>query len=182
MARANWRKASHQFAKAIINSKEELTKTGRGVMIRACQDWLNKKDSEWPRGSGDYYHPWYSGALHDSVVTRISENGHTIAIRYMPSLSNETQTATAKETGTRAYRRIIGAVAGLEIARQAEMAPLSGTVGQMFIGVPYAEFVDEKASHEGYIEELENDFVDYIQEQFDKNNTMFRNLLVRPKI
>lgn len=181
MARASWRNASHQFAEALLDCSEELTKTGRGVMRKACEDWLEKTDADWPRGHGDYWHPWYSGALHDSLVARISEDGQTLFLRYMPSRSDEIQTATAEETGTRSFNRIVGAAAGLAIARTAEMTPYSGTVAEMLIGVPYAEFVNEMASHEGYIEELETDFVDYIQEQFDKNNTLFKNLLVRPR-
>lgn len=184
MARSSvsaWKKAQHEFSEAIISCSEELTKTGRGVMRNACQSWLEKVDAEWPRGNGDYLHPWDTGALHDSIATRVSEDGHTIAISYMPSRSDEIQSATAMETGTRAYSRIVGSVFGAQMVRTAEMLPLSGTVGQMFIGAPYAEFVDNMASHDGYIEELENDFIDYIQEQFDKNNSMFRNLLVRPK-
>ena len=188
-----WNKTYAAFSEALLDCGEQLTKQGETMMVRACEKWLKKVDSEWPttvvrRGKsqmgGDREHPWDTGTLHDSISCRISDNNRTIGIRYMTKRaeSGAYQTATEDETGTRDYDHIVGTTFGRLMAGRASRVNVPGTQGQMFIGVPYAQAVNETWQHEGFINDLQVDFISTIEDEFGpKGNTFFRNLIVRPR-
>ena len=58
--------------------------------------------------------------------------------------------------------------------RSARMG-LPGLLAQLFIGVPYAEKVNEMDSHAGYVEVMQEDFVRYITGRLE----FMRNLVIR---
>lgn len=177
---AKWNKFTSTFSEALIDCGEQLTKQGETVMIRGCEEWLKKTDDEWPTDWGDHDHPWYTGTLHDSLSVRVADGNRIIATRYMPAKATGPQTATAEEAG-RDYDRIIGQQFGILMAGRASRVAQKGTNAQMFIGVPYAQWVNEQPRHEGFINELNVQFISFLEDYFSINNGAFRNLLVRPR-
>lgn len=190
---AKWNKFTSAFSDALIDCGEQLTKQGETVMIRGCEEWLKKTNAEWPHSTsvvtrnlrtqnfgGDHDHPWYTGQLHDSVAVRVADGNRIIATRYMPASATSPQTATAEEAG-RDYDRIIGQQFGILMAGRASRVAQKGTNAQMFIGVPYAQWVNEQPRHEGFINELNVQFISFLEDYFSINNGAFRNLLVRPR-
>ena len=190
---AKWNKFASAFSEALIDCGEQLTKQGETIMIRGCEEWLKKTNAEWPHSTsvvtrnlrtqnfgGDHDHPWYTGQLHDSVAVRVADGNRIIATRYMPASATSPQTATAEEAG-RDYDRIIGQQFGILMAGRASRVAQKGTNAQMFIGVPYAQWVNEQPRHEGFINELNVQFISFLEDYFSINNGAFRNLLVRPR-
>lgn len=195
---AKWNKFTSAFSEALIDCGEQLTKQGESIMTRGCEEWLDKTDNEWPHGTtvtrigwgpnnvnkrsfgGDHDHPWYTGTLHDSVFVRVADGNRIIATRFMPSKATGPQSATAEEAG-RDYERIVGQQFGALMAGRASRVKQTGTNAQMFIGVPYAEWVNEMPSHEGFIRELNVQFISYLEDYFELNNGRFRKLIVRPR-
>lgn len=188
---AAWNKFYSAFSEALIDCGKQLTKQGETIMIRGCEEWLKKTDNEWPKDNmqrykkrqfgGDHNHPWDTGTLHDSISVRIADGNRIIATRFMPSSATGPQTATAAEAG-RDYDNIVGTVFGRTMAARANLPRQTGTNAQMFIGVPYAQAVDKQWQHEGYINELNVDFVSFLEDLFTmKGNYYFRNLIVRPR-
>ena len=196
---AKWNKFASAFSEALIDCGEQLTKQGETVMIRGCEEWLKKTDAEWPHSTtvtrigwgannvssrsfgGDHDHPWYTGQLHDSVAVRVADGNRIIATRYMPAkATGGPQTATAEEAG-RDYDRIVGQQFGILMAGRASRVAQKGTNAQMFIGAPYAQWVNEQPRHEGFINELNVQFISFLEDYFSINNGAFRNLLVRPR-
>lgn len=190
---AKWNKFASAFSEALIDCGEQLTKQGETIMIRGCEEWLKKTNAEWPHSTsvvtrnlrtqnfgGDHDHPWYTGQLHDSVAVRVADGNRIIATRYMPASATSPQTATAEEAG-RDYDRIIGQQFGILMAGRASRVAQKGTNAQMFIGVPYAQWVNEQPRHEGFINELNVQFISFLEDYFSVNNGAFRNLLVRPR-
>lgn len=190
---AKWNKFASASSEALIDCGEQLTKQGETIMIRGCEEWLKKTNAEWPHSTsvvtrnlrtqnfgGDHDHPWYTGQLHDSVAVRVADGNRIIATRYMPASATSPQTATAEEAG-RDYDRIIGQQFGILMAGRASRVAQKGTNAQMFIGVPYAQWVNEQPRHEGFINELNVQFISFLEDYFSVNNGAFRNLLVRPR-
>lgn len=195
---AKWNKFTKAFSEALIDCGEQLTPLGEKIMIRGCEEWIAKTDSEWPHSTsvtrigwgahnvktrkfgGDKMHPWYSGQLHDSISVRVADGNRVIATRYMPQKGVGYQTATAEEAG-RDYDKIVGRQFGVLMAGRASRVKQSGTNAQMFIGVPYADKVNEMPRHEGFADELYAQFVSYLEGFFDLNNGRFRKLMVKPR-
>ena len=190
---AKWNKFASAFSEALIDCGEQLTKQGETIMIRGCEEWLKKTNAEWPHSTsvvtrnlrtqnfgGDHDHPWYTGQLHDSVAVRVADGNRIIATRYMPASATSPQTATAEEAG-RDYDRIIGQQFGILMAGRASRVAQKGTNAQMFIGVPYAQWVNEQPRHEGFINELNVQFISFLEDYFSINNGAFRNIIVRPR-
>lgn len=168
---ADWGRTYAAFSDALLDCGHQLTKKGQGIIIAASERFLRETDAEWPRSTksgkrrfgGDHNHPWYYGQLHDSVAIRIADKNHTIAIRYMPQAATHAQHTSAADTGE-AYRHIIGAEWAARVANNAQYVFLPGTQAQLIIGVPYARKVDEMGRHAGYIGELQNEFLEVIEE------------------
>lgn len=186
-----WNKFRSAFSDALIDCGQQLTKQGETIMVRGCEEWLKKTDNEWPKDNmqrykkrqfgGDHDHPWDTGTLHDSVFVRIADGNRIIATRFMPPSATGPQTATAAEAG-RDYSNIVGAQFGRAMAAGTNRVRQHGTNAQMFIAVPYAQAVDNQWQHEGYINNLNVDFISYLEDLFvAKGNPYFKNLIVKPR-
>ena len=172
-----WGNTYKAFSKELLKAGEKITKQGETILTKACEDWLAEQNSNWPRHytmqsgaqfGGDEYYPWYTGNLHDSVATRVSNNGRTISIRQMDPAAIIAQ---HDETHDRIDGQVFGQMAAVRSARMG----LPGLLAQLFIGVPYAEKVNEMDSHAGYVEVMQEDFVKYITGRLE----FMRNLVIR---
>lgn len=187
-----WNKTAAALSMALSDAGKQLTKQGATILTRACENWLEQTDAEWPRPYGDHEHPWLTGNLHDSIGTRVAIGNHTVSQRFMKQAAEEATNASAEETGTRDYNHIIGAQFGrLFIGRMGRVSQ-SAIVAQMGIGVPYAQYVDKggrvatdsdgntqgHGDHGGYIGYLQSEFEDAINLELDK----VRNFVIRPKV
>lgn len=179
---ATWNKCYAAFSEALIDAGQQVTKQGATMLTRACEDWLDKTDKEWPRPHGDHDHPWLTGTLHDSIATRIADGKHTISARYMSASATGNQSATADETGTRDYGNIVGAQFGRLMMGRASRVSQDALAAQMTIGVPYAQFVDSNKAeghgdHSGYINDLQVDFISSMEGAI----LPVRNFIFRPR-
>lgn len=181
--RAAWGKASKGFSIALLDACETVTKKGAQVLATACEDWLAEMDWEWKRGSlqksgpsggfylyksgykgGDATHPWYTGNLHDSFATAITDRGRLLHARYM--------TEGAQRLQTYKGQIVDGAAAAHDALMRAvhtNMRGVGGLVARLVIGVPYAQKVNEMESHKDYVDVYEKDFGDMLiahMEQF----------------
>ena len=162
------------FSDALSYAGEHLSGWARGWMHEAVKKSLSQIDSEWPHSSfkskgtivtnlfgGDKFHPWYSGHLHDSVVAIVSDKHRTVAIEYMPPSA---ETATQTYNGQTVVGRDAGEIAAMSAQRVLHFLP--GTVASIFVGVPYADKVDDMPRHAGYIRELQNQFASSVEDYF----------------
>lgn len=193
--KASWGKTYKGFAQALADAGKTLTKQGATIMVSTCEKWLQEVDSQWPRGSrseiynpktgkmqrsygtyasgyrgGDEYFPWYTGNLHDSLATVITDGHKTVGIRQMNPGATVGQTY-----GKGQY--IDGTEWGLRVANRASHVLLPGVQARLVIGVPYAEKVNQSDAHAGYVEEFEKDFASAINSRFQT----IKNLVVRVK-
>lgn len=184
--KADWNKAAAAFSEALYDAGKQLKKQGETMLTRACENWLDKTDQEWPKDYGDQYHPWFTGTLHDSIATRVADNGRTVSVRYMKRAAIANTRASQAETGTRDYDKIVGYQFGRLFMGNygRSVANRKGIVAQMTIGVPYAQYVDSKAvkgshgNHEGYINELQVSFITDVEDEI----VNVRDLIVKARV
>lgn len=187
---ASWGKTYKAFSEALLSCGRQINERGKQYLIKDAETWLRDTDAEWPRSTtatskngrtmkfgGDAMHPWYLGHLHDSIAIRLAEGNKTIAIRFMPPASSDTEGQHMdhpKITG------IIGSEWARDVAGRAEHTYWKGSKAlqaQLIIGVPYAEKVNEEGRHAGYAEELESQFYDVMSYKLSTN---LSRLMVKP--
>lgn len=182
--RASWGKTYAGFSVALAEAGKTMTKQGATMMLRACERWLIEENSQWPRGEGgksyksgyhggDHYYPWYTGNLHDSVATVISDRNKTLGVRYMPDCSASNASVLQNYKG----QVVDGEAWGKIAAQRSSHVLLPGLQARLVIGVPYAKDVDEMPTHAGYIAEFEKSFSSEIRGEMEK----MRNLVIRTK-
>lgn len=176
-----WGKTVKGFSDALGYAGEHLSGWAREWMTEAVNDSLGQIDADWEgethwkRDSGkvssfggDHFHPWYTGQLHDSIAGIVSDRHRTISIQYMPQEATQPQTYEGQV--------IIGHDWAIrkaqDLARTLHFVP--GIVATISVGVPYAEKVDEMARHQGYIRELNNQFVSNVEDFFTIKSGGFR--------
>ena len=163
--KASWGKTYAGFSQALVRAGKVFTEKGVVIFSKACERWLTEQNSQWPRGEGggayksgyrggSYYYPWYTGTLHDSMATVITDRNRVVAIRYMQDLS----ASHAQSNQTYKGQVINGREWAEEIARRAQYVFLPGIQMRLIIGVPYARDVNESPNHAGFIDEFEVDF------------------------
>lgn len=163
--KSSWGKTYAGFSQALSEAGKVFTEQGIKIFTKACENWLSENNAQWPRGEGggayksgyrggNYYYPWYTGNLHDSVVTVVSDRNRICSIRYMQDFS------ASHAQGPQTYKNqvVIGREWAEEVARRSQYVFLPGIQIRFLIGVPYARDVDKKPNHAGYISEFEKDF------------------------
>lgn len=183
---ASWGKTYKAFSEALLDCGRQINERGKQYLIKDAETWLRDTDSEWPRHTekkngakfgGDAMHPWYLGHLHDSIAIRLAEGNKTIAIRFMPPASSDTEGQHMdhpKITG------IIGSEWARDVAGRVEHTYWKGSKAlqaQLIVGVPYAEKVNEEGRHAGYADELEAQFYDVMSYKLSTN---LSRLMVKP--
>ena len=194
--KAAWGKFAKGFATLLVESGKHLDPQGASMMNAACENWLQEQDSQWPRGAGriemnlntgktqrsygayrsgyrggneDY--PWYTGNLHDSVATVVTDGGRIVGIRQMAP------GATVGQYDKR-FGYIDGVEEGARMAARASHVLFPGIVARLVIGVPYTDDVNKSPAHAGFADELQRDFArvmsnaihgEYFNGGFDKN-------------
>lgn len=175
-----WGDTYKAFSAELLRGAEKITKQGETILTKACESWLKEQDSNWPRHhlkqsgasfGGDRYYPWYTGNLHDSLATRVANNNRTISIRQMQPA------ATVAQSNGITHERVVGNYFGRMAAVRAAGAGAGyrGLQAQLFIGVPYAEKVNEMDTHEGYVEMMQDDFYTYVSSRLRE----LQNLVIR---
>lgn len=166
---AAWNKFRVAFSSDLLKAGQMVTKEAEMELLRTSDEWLEKTDSEWPKSSAPYYmgasgdamHPWYTGTLHDSISIRVAEGMRTIGLRFMTRAAVGNQNATAIQAG-RDYEDIRGYVEGRLAAGRATRVRQNALVAQMFIGAPYAQWLNTTGGphrdHQGFAFELMRDF------------------------
>lgn len=163
--RASWGKTYKGFSQALSEAGRVFTEQGVRIFTKACEQWLIDNNAQWPRGEGggtfksgyhggNYYYPWYTGTLHDSIATVVSDRNRTLAIRYMQDMSR----SHAQRNQTYKGQEINGRLWAEEVARRSQYVFLPGIQMRLVIGVPYAEDVDRSPAHAGFINEFQRDF------------------------
>lgn len=163
--RESWGKTYKGFSQALSRAGKVFTEQGVRIFTKACENWLSDNNAQWPRGEGggafksgyrggNHYYPWYTGTLHDSIATVVSDRNRVMAIRYMYDMSR------SHAQGNQTYKgQIINGYAwAQEVARRSQYVFLPGIQMRLVIGVPYANDVDRMPEHAGYIREFERDF------------------------
>lgn len=197
--RADWGKTYKGFSTALAEAGKILTKQGETVLTRACEDWLREVDSQWPRGQradqmnlntgqvsrsykayrtgyrgGNHFYPWYTGNLHDSFSTRVAVGNRTVSIRQI-------QPGASVGQYDKRFGYIDGYEWGLTAANRGQYVFLPGLQAQLYIGVPYAEKVDEMPAHAGYVKEFERDFASTLEGvmNYEFSGSKSRNIYMR---
>lgn len=198
--RDSWNKCYSAFSEALLDCGEQFKKQGETMMTNAAEQWLGEYHETWlsQRESEDRHvvdpisgrtvlgkyrgslsFPWFTGALHDSISVRIADGNTTIAVRYMPKGgASDNQFALPEDAG-RYYPDIEGAIYGRLMAGRATRVPQTATVAQIFVGVPYAQKVDEDPKHKGYLNDMEVSFMSAMEDVFAEPR--IRNLIIRPR-
>ena len=195
--KAEWGKTYKGFAQALAEAGKHLTKQGATIMTAACEEWLQDVDSQWPRGArrdimnlntgksqrsygayasgyrgGDHYYPWYTGNLHDSMATVVTDGNRIVSIRQM-----QPGATVGQNDETHGY--IDGSEWGLLVANRASRVLLGGVQARLVIGVPYAQKVDEMPEHEGYVREFEVDFASTMENALTYEFGRTKNLIIK---
>jgi hypothetical protein len=77
------------------------------------------------------------------------------------------------------YPLINGAAFGRLMSGRASRVKQNAVVAQVFIGVPYAQIVDQMPEHEGFIREMEVSFISAMEDVFSEQK--IKNLIIRPR-
>lgn len=163
-----WNKFRIAFNSELLKAGQMVTKEAEKKLLATSDAWLKKTDDDWPKSAslwygsgGDDMHPWYSGTLHDSISIRIAEGMRTIGMRFMPTRAIADQTATAEQAG-RDLDNIVGYKEGRLVAGRATGVRANALVAQMFIGAPYAQWLNTTGgpygNHQGFALYLMKDF------------------------
>lgn len=163
--RASWGKTYRGFSQALSEAGKVFTEQGIRIFTKACENWLADQNGQWPRGEGggayrsgyrggNYYYPWYTGTLHDSMATVISDRNRVVGIRYMQDISRSHAWKNQEYKG----EVVNGREWAEEVARRSQYVFLPGIQMRLVVGVPYAEKVNESPLHRGFIKEFERDF------------------------
>ena len=188
-----WNKCYSAFSEALLDCGEQFKKQGETMMTKALEQWFVEYDEEWRSHlrahertyregnhivfgefEGDQSFPWFSGTLHDSIAGRIADGRKTIAIRFMPS-----GPASDNQFVGDQYPDINGVIFGRLMAGRATRVPQTATVAQIFVGVPYAQKVDESPKHKGYLNDMEVSFISAMEDVFAEPR--IRNLIIKPR-
>jgi len=163
-----WNKFRVAFSSSLLKASQKVTQEAEKELLVESENWLKRMDEEWPKSAsliyasgGDDMHPWYSGTVHDSIGVRIAEGMRTIGMRFMPRAAIANQTATADQAGRR-LDNIVGYQEARLVAGRASGVRQSGVVAQMFIGAPYAQWLNTTGgpykNHQGFALYLAREF------------------------
>lgn len=177
---AEWGKASKAFSYALFDAGVHLTGWAKNWMSEASREALDDIDKSWDEQSqkkskngkimkfgGDRYHPWFTGTLHDSVASVVSDKNKTVSINYMPARATSPQTYKGQ--------MIIGQDWAMREARKAQYVFLPGIQARLVVGVPYAEEVNERAAHYDFIRELDAQFASSVEDYFTIKSEGFKS-------
>lgn len=154
--RDKWNAFSVSFQKALRSAGEEVSKAAGKQLTLATEDWLANIDkaSEFD----PEVMPFLTGNLHDSMATTVSQKGRLLSLRQMEKVAAVDQ---------KYHRRVInGHFEGIRVAMSAPR-PREVTAS-LFIGVPYADAVNDYPQHAGYVERLEESFASEMERKIKR--------------
>lgn len=154
--RDRWDAFSVSFQHALRDAGEAVSKAAGIQLVNACDDWIRKLD-EGSETDPDII-PFLTGNLHDSIVASVSQKGRLIGVRQMDKVATEDQ----KYRG----RSVNGHLEGMRIAMAAPRP--EAPTANLFIGAPYADAVNQNVYHVGYVERLEESFVNAMERKLHR--------------
>lgn len=183
--KASWGKASTGFSQVLIQSGKVFTEKGAQIFTKACERWLQEQNANWPRGEGggpyksgylggNYYFPWYTGTLHDSMATMVLDHNKVLSIRYMQDESR----SHARADQTYKGRIVVGRAAAEDAVHRARYVFLPGLQMKLVIGAPYARELNDSPAHAGYLDEFQRDFATTMSSLAELN---IKNIAFRAK-
>lgn len=176
----SWGKTTKGFAEYLVMAGTTITPYAVKKLGEACEEFLATEDWDWPRGArftamnlnsgkairasgayssgfrgGDAEHPWYTGNLHDSMAASVMEGTRVLAIRYMNPGAYVLQSYRGNTVDGASLARVA--------AERASHTFIGGRFGStlrsvLTIGAPYAEELNQKDNHRGYVEYFEKEF------------------------
>ena len=168
---AEWGRAAKGFSSALGYAGTHLSNWAKMWMKEAAQESLNEIDKDWPEQSegkskngkktrfgGDRNHPGYTGTLHDSVASVVSDKNKIVSINYMPPRATSPQTYKGS--------LIFGQEYAVREAMKARYVFLPGIQAKIIVGVPYADKVNESPAHTDFIRELNTQFASSVEDYF----------------
>lgn len=163
--KASWGKFYSGFSQILVDSGTHFTAQGAKIFTSACEKWLADQNAQWPRGEGggafksgfrggSYYYPWYTGTLHDSMATVVTDGNKVVSIRYMYDMSRSHAWADQTWKG----QDINGYEWAALVANRSAHVFLPGIQMKLIVGAPYAQELNEKDTHAGFLNEFQRDF------------------------
>lgn len=154
MPRTSWNSTAKQFQRELTSCAKGVNKATEQLMNSATQDFLQHVQDRKENL------PYYTANLHDSIAAYVSRSGRILRAYYMPQEATVPQHVTKISATSSSdsmskdiwgYREAINAV-----RRSRPQAKGIGTA--LFIAVPYAGAADERSSHPGYLDWLQDNF------------------------
>lgn len=154
MPRTSWNSTAKQFQQELMSCAKGVSKATEQLLNSATKDYLqyvqDRKENL----------PYYTGNLHDSIAAYVSRSGRIIRAHYMPQEATEPQHVTklsATASSDSLSKNIWGYREAINAVRRSR--PLARGIGAtLFVAVPYAGAADERSSHPGYLEWIEETF------------------------
>lgn len=149
-----YKRMAYQFQAELIKNKKTVNKYVQRIFIDAQSAFLNEVQANKDRL------PYVTGNLHDSIGTVVSVNGRVIRAQFLPTEAKTTSELTGKERlMASSYHgvQVRGSVEAVRLVRRA--AYPRGLGATLIVGVPYAEILNERGRHLGYLDRLEFDFI-----------------------
>lgn len=144
-----WKNARRQFEIELLSCADGVNKAAQHVFTNAGNSFL-----DFVQANKDVL-PYYTANLHDSIAVAVAQSGRVVRALYMPQEATRPQNAPDR-------KKIWGMDEAIRAVRK-NSYPKTGVSGTLFVAVPYAEGVNEKPTHRGYLETLEGHFANQMQ-------------------
>lgn len=152
-----WRKASKSCQKILIANGKKVTAAAELIMLKAAEDFLQSAEAR-PKTLV----PYYTGNLMDSIGVRLLNAGTLVGYRTMTETTEQHAIKPQRMAGVKGD--IWGEVELMQRILRPSRRTRRGLVGQMMVGVPYADNVGGDEDENGnwtntYFSDLSDLFV-----------------------
>lgn len=140
-----WKNASASFQKELMACAGPVARYAQEIFVDS-----NHRFMDFVQENKDRL-PYYTGNLHDSIASVVSQNSRVVRAIYMPQEAKRPQNAPDR-------KRIVGMEEAVKAVRR-QNYPQKAVASTLLVGVPYAEGANEKSKKgRGYLEWLEREF------------------------
>ena len=141
-----WKNASASFQKELMACAKPVARYAQQIFVDSNEMFLDYVQAHKDRL------PYYTGNLHDSIASVVSQRGRVVRAVYMPQEAKRPQNAPDR-------KRIVGMEEAIKAVRR-QNYPQKAVASTLLVGVPYAEGANEKSKKgRGYLEWLEMTFL-----------------------
>lgn len=151
---ANWYNTRSAFVKELKSNKKGVDRVFAQTLVQASNNFVQKVHEMSSL-------PYYTGNTRDSIASAVSVSGRVVRASYLNPTYQQTDPHW-KPQKMDGRKRIIG-VQEAERAVRAYSYPATGVAAVLFVGVPYAQKVNDgtlgkSAGNIGFIERLNEQF------------------------